>query len=80
MIDSGVTGNFVSRGLVRSVGLPTRKKKDQYDLQMTDGSTLSTGRIDEETHSLPVIIQRHHEEITFNIVRMATYYIILGMP
>lgn len=80
MIDSGATGNFVSRDLVRSVDLPTRRKEDQYDLQMADGSTLSTGRIDEETYSLPVTIQRHHEELTFDVVGMATHYIILGMP
>jgi len=80
MIDSGVTGNFASRDLVRSLGLPTRRKKEQYDLQIADGSTLLIGRIDEETHSLPVIIRRHHEELTFDVVRIATHYIILGIP
>jgi len=80
MIDSGATGNFASRDLVRSLGLPTRRKKEQYDLQMADGSTLSTGRIDEETHSLPVTIRRYHEELTFDVIGMATYHIILGMP
>ena len=80
MIDSGATGNFISRDLVRSADLPTRKKKQQYDLQMADGSTLSTGRVDEETTSLPVAIQRHHEEITFDVVGMATHHVILGMP
>ena len=80
MIDSGATGNFISRDLVRSADLPTRKKKQQYDLQMADGSILSTGRVDEETTSLPVAIQRHHEEITFDVVGMATHHVILGMP
>jgi len=47
---------------------------------MADGSTLLIGRIDEEIYSLPVIIRRHHEELTFDVVGMATYYIILGMP
>jgi len=28
MIDSGVTGNFASRDLVRSLGLLTRRKKE----------------------------------------------------
>ena len=80
IIDSGDTGNFISKDLVRSADLPTRKKKQQYNLQMADGSTLSTGRVDEETTSLPVAIQRHHEEITFDVVRMATHHVILGMP
>ena len=80
MIDSGATGNFISKDLVRSTDLPTRKKKQQYDLQMADGSTSSTGRVDEETFSLPVAIQRHHEEITFDVVGMATHHVILEMP
>ena len=80
IIDSGATGNFISRDLVRSADLPTRKKKQQYDLQMADGLILLTGRVDEETASLLVTIQRHHKEITFDVIRMATYHVILGMP
>ncbi len=80
MIDSGATSNFASRDLVRSLGLLTRRKKEQYDLQIADGLTLLIGRINEEIHLLPVIIRRYHEELTFDIVRITTYYIILGMP
>jgi len=32
IIDSGVTGNFISRTLVQSAGLLTRKKKELYSL------------------------------------------------
>ncbi len=80
MIDSGATGNFVSRTLVQSAGLPTRKKKEPYSLQMADGSELSTGSIGEETTSLHLAIQRHREEISLDVVGMATHHIILGMP
>ena len=80
MIDSGATGNFVSQTLVQSAGLPTRKKKEPYSLQMADGSELSTGSVGEETTSLHLAIQRHREEISLDVVRMATHYIILGMP
>lgn len=79
MIDSGATGNFISWKYARWKRLPTQKKKDQYDLQMADGSTLSS-RVDEETISLPLAIQRHHEELTFDVVGMATHDVILGMP
>jgi len=47
---------------------------------MADGLKLSTGSIDKEITSLPFIIQRHYKEMSFDIIRMATYYIILGMP
>jgi hypothetical protein len=80
IIDSRVSGNFISEALVRSVGLLTRRKKDLYNLRMADGSTLLKGSIDEEITSLPFIIQRHHKEISFDIIGMATHHIILGMP
>ncbi len=80
IIDSGVSRNFISEALVRSVGLLTRRKKDPYDLRIADGSTLLKGSVDEETTSLPFIIQRHYKEMSFDIIGMATYYIILGMP
>ncbi len=80
MIDSRVSGNFISEALVRLVGLLTRRKKDLYNLRMADGSTLLKGSVDEETTSLLFIIQRHYKEMSFDIIGMATYYIILGMP
>jgi len=80
IIDSGVSRNFISEVLVRLVGLLTRRKKDLYDLRMADGLTLLKGSVDEETTSLPFVIQRHYKEMSFNIIGMATHHIILGMP
>ena len=80
IIDSGATRNFILKDLVRLADLPTRKKKQQYDLQIADGLILSIGRVDEETASLPVTIQRYYKEITFDVIRIATYYVILGIP
>ncbi len=80
IIDSRVSRNFISEALVRLVGLLTRRKKDLYNLRIADGSTLLKGSVDEETTSLLFIIQRHYKEMSFNIVGMATYHIILGMP
>ncbi len=80
IIDSGVSGNFISEVLVRLVGLLTRRKKDPYDLRIADGSTLLKGSVDEEITSLPFIIQRYYKEMSFDIIGIATYYIILGMP
>ena len=79
IIDSRATGNFISERLVQLAGLPTKKKRYPYQLQVVDGSDLSGG-VGEETPFLPVIIQRHYEEIAFNIVRMATHDIVLGIP
>ena len=47
---------------------------------MADGSNLSSGNVNRETIPLDVAYQRHHEEITFDVVRMANHHIILGAP
>ena len=80
MIDSGATGSFISKRLVDQNDLPTREKDTQYTLQLIDGSKISSGKLERETRPLPVVIQRHHEELTFDIVGMATHDIVLGMP
>ena len=47
-----------------------------------NGKTLLTNnrRVEEKTKPLLMTIQRHHEEITFDIMRMATHDIVLGIP
>jgi len=47
---------------------------------MANGLKLLTGSIDEEITSLLFIIQCYYKEMSFNIIRIATYYIILGIP
>ena len=45
---------------------------------MADGSNLLLGDVNRETIPLDVAYQRHHEEITFDVVWMANHHIILG--
>ena len=47
---------------------------------MANRLILSIGKVDEEILLLSIIIQRHYKEITFDIIRIAIYYIILGIP
>ena len=60
--------------------MPTVDKKEPYQLQMADGSNLSLGDVNRETIPLNIAYQRHHKEITFDVVRMANHHIILGAP
>ena len=78
MIDSGATGNFMSQRFVKSKGIATQEKNDGYELIAVDGSRLPD--VDSETIPLPMAIQQHHEEITFNISDMASHDVVLGMP
>ena len=80
MIDSGATGNFMSETYARMRKVTVVDKKEPYQLQMADGSDLSSGNVNKETIPLDVAIQQHHEEITFDVVRVANHCIILGIP
>jgi hypothetical protein len=70
MIDSGAMGKFLSHKFASSNGLAIQKKKAPYELIVIDRSPLLTkdGRVDRETMPLLVAIQKHHEELTFDIV------------
>jgi hypothetical protein len=78
MIDSGASGNFISKRLVDKHGIATRKKRKGYELIAVDGSPLPN--VDNETTSLPMAIQRHHEEVVLDVVEMARHDIVLGTP
>ena len=78
MIDSGATGNFMSQRFVKSKGIATQEKNDGYELIAVDGSRLPD--VDSETIPLPMAIQQHHEEVTFDISDMASHDVVLGMP
>jgi len=82
MIDSDATGNFMARALVKKEDYSTQKKSDAYNLMIVDENPLldENERVNKETKPLSIAIQQHHEELTFDIVRMATHDIVLGMP
>ena len=80
MIDSRATGNFMSKTYTRMRKVIVINKKEPYQLQMADGSDLLSGNVNKETIPLDITIQQYHEEITFDVVRVANYCIILGIP
>jgi predicted aspartyl protease len=58
MVDSGATGNFMTRALVEKKGYSTQKKPDVYNLVIVDGNPLpdENERVDKETKPLSVTI------------------------
>jgi len=82
MVDSGATGNFMVRALVKKEGYSTQKKPDAYNLVIVDGNPLpdENERVNKEIKPLSIAIQQHHEELIFNIVRITTHDIVLRMP
>ena len=79
LIDSGASGMYISEGLVRRLGLATRKKKDGgYDLIAVDGSDLPS--VDSETMPLSLVFWKHYERVILDIVPMAGHDVVLGTP
>ena len=81
MIDSNATENFMSQDLIERKRLFTRKKNDSYDLIIIDENSLfsENERVNTKTKSLSIAIQRHHEKLIFDIVRMITHDVVLKM-
>jgi len=81
MIDSDATDNFMIRALVKKKDYSTQKKSDAYNLVIVDENPLLDGneRVNKETKPLSIIIQQHHEKLTFDIVKITTHDIVLRM-
>ena len=78
MINSDATETFIFSHLVKKFELTTWKKQNNYELSVINRSQLET-RIDKETTFLSVVIQQHHETLTFDVVFMISHDIILNM-
>ena len=58
MVDSGATGNFMIRALVKKKDYFTQKKSDVYNLVIVDRNSLpnKNERVNKETKSLSIAI------------------------
>ena len=81
MMNTDATENFMSQSLTRDKEFTTRRKKDFYDLIVIDENSLfnENERVNEETISLSIAIQQHHEKFIFDIVEMIIHDIVLNM-
>lgn len=82
MIDSGATGNFMSRQAALRLGIPIQKKKHPYQLTVVSGDSVAedNGWILYETKGAPMGLQEDLTWIKFDLVVMQDHEVILGMP
>jgi hypothetical protein len=68
--------------LLREKSILLKRSLMRTTLMIVVGNPLpeESGRVEEETKPLPVAIQQHHGELTFDIVGMATHEIVLRIP
>ena len=77
MVDSGATGNFISRTMVEAHGLISTKRYEPVLLTAFD-----RGKVRTITHQTKAVLKFNNieQEITFDVVPMTTYQAVLGLP
>jgi hypothetical protein len=82
MIDSGAIGNFISRQAALDFGIPTRRKKHPYQLQVVSRDEIKedNGWVLYKTLAFRMERKGRGELIKFDLVVIKDYQIILGMP
>ena len=76
MIDSGSENNYVSTALTRRKKFPIRlKSKDAFETFAIEEEFVD--KMNQETISLSVVIQQHHEELIFDLIEMIIHEVVL---
>ena len=79
-MNSNAIDNFISSKFVATLKCATQKKKKFYQLQIIDDNSLSKNdnkKMIKKTKSLSIAIQRHHEKLIFDIVKMIIHDVVL---
>ena len=79
MVDSGASGNFIATRYADYHELPIQRKTVVYPLLTVDGSALNGGKVTDEVQ-VTLRIDRHEERIRLDVIDLASYDIILGIP
>jgi hypothetical protein len=78
MLDTGATGNYMSRRVIRRHNFGTARKLDPYELGMIDG-TKNPRMITEKTVGLKMHVEDHCEMISFDVFD-SSWDAVLGIP
>ena len=77
LVDSGASGNYISRQLYNILSTGRRHKRQLYQLTMANGQT---ELVCHKMQPMEIVTRHHAERIHLNIVKLATQDIYLGMP
>ena len=77
LVDSGASGNYISRQLYDTLGTGRRRKQQPYQLVIANGQT---ELVCHKTQPMEIVTRHHAERIHLDIVKLATQDIYLGMP
>ena len=75
LIDSGATGDFVSKEFVEKVRIKTKATNKKYEVTLADGTPIV---IEQEAKNVLLRIQDYHERVDLEVGPLDIYDVILG--
>jgi transposase InsO family protein len=79
LLDSGATGDFIDPNFKNEIGVLEKPKRNPTIIRGLNGDEFEA-IVDSETEKLPMTIQNHSENITFDVTPLGAYDIVLGIP
>ena len=77
LVDSGASGNYISRQLYNTLSTGKKHKQQPYQLTMANRQT---ELVCYKMQSMEIVTRHHAERIHLDIIELATQNIYLGMP
>ena len=77
LVDSGASGNYISRQLYNTLGTGKKHKQQPYQLTIVNRQT---ELVCHKTQPMEIVTRHHAERIHLDIIELATQDIYLGMP
>nr|PNR30611.1 hypothetical protein PHYPA_026927 [Physcomitrium patens] len=79
LLDSGASSCFIDQKAVKELGLPVVTKLTPANVEIADGSHISSGMVTHETHPVEVVLgDGHRSLVSFNVIK-SSYTVVLGL-
>jgi hypothetical protein len=79
-VDLGLDNNYISREVALRVGLQPSQKKLPYSLYTANREEIPEELVINYKVNTTLYIYRHKQRICLDVMRLANYNIILGIP
>jgi hypothetical protein len=82
ILDSSMQGNFISPETIKQLNILVQEKEESYLFSIIDRTVIKQdkGIVRHETILMRVIIGKHIEEISLDIIKISNYQVIFGIP
>jgi hypothetical protein len=81
MLDSSIQGNFISLEIIKQLNIFIQEKEEPYLFNIINRTVIKQdkGIVRYETIPIQIIIRKHIEEISLDIIKINSYQVIFGI-